>query len=501
MAILQKQGLTYNPSAPPPAPAPPPPPPAGLPSGLPAGPWIPVTKPQEPNLSQATGPAKILPPAALPPPAHKAAPVQGVFDESDQQQGPGQQGGGASPPMQLTMPQPNFVAAHSQSLISPENRAALDRANEEQKNATELGLHGDLAANEGQVKAFEDIHSGMTHAQDAMHTREQRRQDAFSNLRDKYEGLRKEVEQTGEPNYEANFGSKSAGDQALGVLSIMLGSLGSIHNGHNAGLELIDDTIKRNIQQQRDALAKKRGDVEEARNSLGEMRQQFGDERVADAAEYGRQLEAFKVAGDAEVARTKSPALIAKWAIQRAAINSEQAKYNFTVEKWVPGGIAGGIDPETEYRKYAKGMLDKGDMNIVPKDQWIATVYGGAGGAAATPKAGANGKLSPRLVNRMADLKAAADAVKKLGALMRKGSSISPKDREDAATYSGIIRRAGYQDFPERPLEVTRLSGPVESRLGILGPEIGHKIDALNSGGGPEEPEGPQLPEGSKVYE
>jgi hypothetical protein len=485
LAILQKQGLTYNPNAaPPPQPQAPPPPPQ---VGLGNGPWIQATRPQQPDLSKPTGPARFLPPSALPAPVHKEQPVDATFDTAPEVASPG--GGAASP--QPTFAPPQTIPAHFASTVSPDTRKEVDTAFDEQKGAAELGLQGDLAANEGHVRSLNGIERSMTDAQSGLNSREDRRQKLFQGMRNRYDGMRKDVAQSGEPNYTDLFGGMDLGQRSFATLGLMLSGLGSAMDKRpNQALELLKDRIQRNVAEQRDALAKKRGNLEEAKGGLGEARQQFGDERLADTVEYARQLEAFKIAGDAEAAASNSPAILAHWAQIKAGINTVEADKHGTIEKAVAAQTIGGGPSDAQVAQKAFELLKESKGELNPEQAYtqaraVLTQHGIGGQSLPYGQHGTEGG-EKRFENIQAH-DAAIDNIQKLLALRQKhgGGQLLPGNDSSAAdalaarsqeqlvaalgkTNKGLLDRTSAL-IPDHPLatKFTGLAGadPIGTRL------------------------------------
>lgn len=98
-----------------------------------------------------------------------------------------------------------------------------------------------------------------------------------------------------DPNGLVN--SMSTGRQALTGIMLLLGGFGkalSGGEGPSQAMQVLDDAIKTDVEMQRYAIEKKRGDL----NTLGEIyrltKEQFGDERMAQDAAYLAGLDIYK---------------------------------------------------------------------------------------------------------------------------------------------------------------------------------------------------------------
>jgi len=84
------------------------------------------------------------------------------------------------------------------------------------------------------------------------------------------------------------------------------------------------------------------------------------------------------------------------------------------------------------------------------------------------PKEGEAGKLSPRLVAKIADLNSAEQSVRELNDLFRSGSSLSMSDRARAEAAAANLRKQGFTTVPEQPLEVFSRTGPRQAALATV---------------------------------
>ncbi len=123
-----------------------------------------------------------------------------------------------------------------------------------------------------------------------------RQQEKLGGVLEKIDAKRQEIADAKiDPNGLVN--SMSTGRQALTGIMLLLGGFGkalSGSEGPSQAMQVLDDAIKTDVEMQRYAIEKKRGDL----NTLGEIyritKEQFGDERMAQDAAYLAGLDIYK---------------------------------------------------------------------------------------------------------------------------------------------------------------------------------------------------------------
>jgi hypothetical protein len=221
------------------------------------------------------------------------------------------------------------------SLVSPENRGEFDTALSEKKAANEAEGKAAVGENEAGAGAMAGLAAKEASANANMQGGEAARRKALDAQQADYDRMQSEAA-TGkivDPTTQWGLGTK-----ALATIAVAIGEFGRslTHGRQNAAMDIINESIGRNIQVQRENLAGKQEAAKGAAQGLAQMRARFGDERVADAAEYARQLEGYKLLGDAEVKKAHSPMLQAQYQGLAANIDAEQAKMHSVLTQWQP---------------------------------------------------------------------------------------------------------------------------------------------------------------------
>jgi len=179
---------------------------------------------------------------------------------------------------------------------------------------------------------------------------------------------------------------KNAGETILGVIGLTLvGAAGG--KDDNTVLELIKDTLDRQMQTQREDLAKRRGDVADASSLLGMARQRFDDEAIAeDAARQaaldiiGREMERMADAAQDPVRRERMYQQIALLRqeqhalgvqIRRDGADKRGERWQHIPERTISGGGPPSLAQQTK-------ALQAQSANIEAR-QKLAGLMGGGG--------------------------------------------------------------------------------------------------------------------------
>lgn len=125
---------------------------------------------------------------------------------------------------------------------------------------------------------------------------------------------------------------KGTGGQILGAVAIALGSLGAaMAKTPNFALQIIDNAIARDIAAQEKNLDQNWKKVDSERGILGDLRQIYGDKRMARADAYKRAYDRTIAVGEQIAAESKNPIAAAKWEETKALLNEKRAAHEFDV--------------------------------------------------------------------------------------------------------------------------------------------------------------------------
>lgn len=204
-------------------------------------------------------------------------------------------GEGAGPPMQLSYPPARMVPGGWQSAERVTEGA--HEVPEEAKQLQNFGLRqqqsGINVAREGERAQASQEAAQLGATADAyndqiaeIRARESRRASDMEQARVRYEtaveGAAKQAEVSPGRIWAGGGGGAAA---ALATIGVALGQFGaSLNGGPNTAMQMIEGMIDRDLQSQRDNLAKAQNNVAAQKGVLGEMRANFGDERQADIA-------------------------------------------------------------------------------------------------------------------------------------------------------------------------------------------------------------------------
>lgn len=335
--------------------------------------------------------------ATAPPVRATAAPATTVSTKPDGSKGPGDfvfnqapttAGVASALPSE---PKPMVIPGHTTPTVSPDQMKQFQGAMGAQLAAADQSATAEVNQNDVSAKALDRIAQGVTGQVAQMQQREQGRRDALQAQQDEYDSMRRDAA-NGTPDYDQWMKQGGASRRILSGLAMGLGAFSNaITKTGNPGMQIIQASIERNIAQQRDALAQKQKGAQAEGESLNTMRQRFGDDRIADAAEYAKQLEAYKLAGDAEVQKAGSPVLAAKWATTRAGILQQQAGLNATLQKWTPAMSTAPTYDQELARAEKRAQIAKTEAETGKTSAEAANIGGGgAAGAADLAAEGSN---------------------------------------------------------------------------------------------------------------
>lgn len=222
--------------------------------------------------------------------------------------------------------QARYVGAHHSDANIPYREATRK---EMVRDATQMGEA--VQAEHDAERAQATIHADALdqQAQDAENRRidrmvqEAERQKFVATERSKVDTLAKDVASSKiDPN--RLFGNADTGTRmALAIGGMFGGIAAAINGGENQFIKTIDGLISRDMQAQQANLTNKRGALEHARGMLGELRQDFGDQRSAELANEKAAWTSAVTQMQAQMARTTDPILKAR---QQQDLIAAQAK-------------------------------------------------------------------------------------------------------------------------------------------------------------------------------
>lgn len=469
---------------PPPSPPPAPPAPApdfrgrtaGVTAGTPSPPSAaPPPAPYTIARGRAAGVAgRVQPPAPAPaaaPAPTDQGPPQGVFAPPPAD--PNAPMAGASPAA--------VVPAQAVSTVSPETRKLAEGAQAEERAAAVEGQGSEVGANEAGVKAIEGLPALLKKQADDWEANEDVRRRQTADQMADYQKIRREADAgVIKPEHVGIAGAIGIGLSAWG-------------GGPNAALQMIQSRISNDIAAQRANLENKRDASKEALDGLGQMRQRFGDDRIAETAESAKQLEQYKAVGNVLVARAQSPMLKAKWDGTIAGIDQAQARLHQSMEQWQQARVVGGAT-DANVAALAAKYLGSGTYKS-PDDATEAArrvLTSGRAGSNLERVLKAGGAGASRLRGKLPELAEHDKTAQELDALVQRGSSVNPTDRARADTLAHQLITAGYQ-VPEHPLAMTNLNASTRAQLAAVRGMIKarrvstqQQIDAGGGGGGAE---------------
>ena len=192
-----------------------------------------------------------------------------------------------------------MVPAHSVSLVSPESRAGFEKAEADKLAAADMGAKAEVGANDADVTSIQGLADALKNQQAAQVRSEAERRKAYDAQKGDYDRIQRKASEGKIDTENHDF---------LAPIALGFGALGAgLTGGPNFALMAINKKVDDKIAAQRAAIENNQASAKTAQNGLQEMRARFGDDRAADAAERGRQLEQAKAAGDVLVAQGQEP--------------------------------------------------------------------------------------------------------------------------------------------------------------------------------------------------
>lgn len=199
-----------------------------------------------------------------------------------------------------------------------------ERAIDQERIAASLQAAGEAQVVSARQRAWEQMQA----------SHEKRRQEMESRVQDDMDRLQGTIQElhksTVDPVrfFKHADGTQDYGTTILASVAVALGAIGEGLQGRagNPALDIIQRAIDRDIEAQREDLANRRAEVKMEMNLLGRMQAQFADERQAMAATKLAMLQTYEMKLDQVAARTKEPAILARYEKNKADLGLAKAK-------------------------------------------------------------------------------------------------------------------------------------------------------------------------------
>jgi len=397
-AKLRSGGLALpGMGAPPPAVAGPPPP-LPPPAMAPAGPPVPepsfgATKIGEALNSKGlfvpglTGVKQTVADPSLPKPAAPEFAAPASDTRQDQSQ-----------PMQLQMPamaKPTYVPGgwtpHSRTgkfEPSGDTRGVVESGFENEKQANETATSVQAQAANDVYGALNDQQVGIEMAEAERLRRESDRQQVGRDAVGRLQDLTREVNDASNIDPGRLWNDKGTLAKVVGAIGVALGGFVAARTGGpNTAMEAIDRAIDRDIDAQKARLSAARGKLSEQRGIIGAMREQFGDERTADAAARHIYLDNAGMQVRKIIAGSQSKEIQARGQAMLADIDKRLGLYRTQVEKEAQGQLTERYRPGG----YVGGAAS-GSASTVDSKLYVPTGGDGKGYVARTEKEAVEGR-------------------------------------------------------------------------------------------------------------
>jgi len=234
--------------------------------------------------------------------------------------------------------------------LRPEDEKAIADAAEAQKSAIRDG------AEAGSQKALEDFGAKMQYENDMARFNEmaqQREQAKHDRIDEQLGVVKKAASDAASGEIDRNRIWSNEGSRVTGAIGVLLGGLGTLNGGRNASLDIINKAMDDEIAAQRDALASKRNNVAAQNSIYGQLREQLGDQRLADQAYRSvlqqslmNQLQTVSSRYDSEQIRANASKAIADLESQNAKTQADtHAKIVSGAQAWDNGVRVSGQAP------------------------------------------------------------------------------------------------------------------------------------------------------------
>jgi hypothetical protein len=265
-------------------------------------------------------------------------------------------------------------------------QAAEDAERAADEDAATASQHANEDATVGHLQRADVLKTGAdeqaaaTAAHDKFLTEQEARRDALSN----------DAKKAGEA-----YGWKpSTGTRIAYGIAAALGAFGaSLGHGQNAALEIINSSINRDLDAQKQAIESKKGKVADMDTALAQAYRRFGnmDQAMAAARSVKLQQVDEQIAAHGEASQGEAQKAQADAA--RAQVARQQAFEDSKLYAHVTTGGAGGPIAQ-KYQAYVTGELSKPGGKAMSYPEFVRALSG-AGGESPATKPGA-GKVNPK---------------------------------------------------------------------------------------------------------
>lgn len=226
--------------------------------------------------------------------------------------------------------QPNqILPAKSQDVLNPfaESQRLTNEAYNKQIEANNKAASAAIQSEKEKVGLFKDLQATMQSAQNQAAQAEAKRQEI---LQKQNEELQKSIDDfRGQKVDAGKFMNQSTGNKILAAISMGLGAMGaSMTKQPNYALEIIQNSINNDIAAQKANIDQTGNLVNAKRGIISDLRQRFGDERQAEAAQRMMYLDNTKMQIEQLAAGTKSKEVQANAQNMIAGIELAKAKAN-----------------------------------------------------------------------------------------------------------------------------------------------------------------------------
>lgn len=274
---------------------------------------------------------------------------------------------GAQPAgMQLQMPayapprvvpggwQPSSRSGRLQLTGDEKGTLASSEENYEQANDKRAAVQMQVADDVAALRNAQQV--GFERSEAEAQRREAKRQQVGRENVAKMQQLTKDVNDASNIDPAKFWDNKGTLARVVGAIGVALGGFVAARTGGpNLALEQIERAIDRDVDAQKARLAAARGKLDEQRGIYAAMRQQFGDERMADAAakhayleNAERQVQNLAANSASKDIQARSQELLAGLQEKKfaRAVDLEKMAQGQVTERYAPAHTAGGPKPQ-----------------------------------------------------------------------------------------------------------------------------------------------------------
>lgn len=268
-----------------------------------------------------------------------------------------------SGPMQLSYPpvrtipagyQPASRVTEGQHTIPSEAKFDQTAGLTQQQDAANVRGDAEQQGARKEMAVLDALAGQQSDFEAAQASAQARRGAAMQAAQDRYDVAVKQAAEQADVDPGRFWANRGAGPQMMAIIGVALGATAAaLTGGQNTAASLVENAIDRDLQAQRDNIAKAQGNVGAAKGVLAEMRAQFGDERQAELAAKdamlattATKLQAIAAETKREDARARTLDLLGQIQEKRGLLRQSWAateEGNVRVsERWVPAQTVGG---------------------------------------------------------------------------------------------------------------------------------------------------------------